>query len=418
MRESRVQFPAGAHGVMDEEFFRLLGYPPGHVPGDRARELARWARAWYRAHGRAWAWYDEVALAFTGDELRLGGRSFRSPRLLEHLRATGATRAMLLAVSAGPECEAEARRLWEAQRPDEYFFLETFGSAVVEQLVADANGRVCEEAARHALVVVPHYSPGYTGWDVAEQPALFDLISTRMTAGGWPGPLEVLPSGMLRPKKSMLAVIGLAPRRAEVSRPLGSVPCERCAFSPCQFRRAAYRHRPMRIDGAPVRPQAVAPRYTLNPRVLAKWAGERLDLCDQPDGTLLATFRFDGTTCSNLGHPLAFAYRVHLDAAVDRRAILDCTCTPLSGDAGYARMCAFLASPTGLMGAIARERPLVGRPLDAVLGWDRPAGPAGCLCDAAGRARTWGIALEVIHYALGRRGARHGLAPAGACAFP
>ncbi len=40
--------------VEPAEYARLLGYPPGRVPEDRAAELADWARDWYAAHGRPW----------------------------------------------------------------------------------------------------------------------------------------------------------------------------------------------------------------------------------------------------------------------------------------------------------------------------------------------------------------------------
>ena len=56
--------------------------------------------------------------------------------------------AVLVAVSAGRECEDEARGLWQEGKPDEYFFMEMYGSAVVEHLVAVANGRLCAWADR------------------------------------------------------------------------------------------------------------------------------------------------------------------------------------------------------------------------------------------------------------------------------
>ena len=40
--------------VEPAEYARLLGYPPGRMPEDRAAELADWAREWYAIHGRPW----------------------------------------------------------------------------------------------------------------------------------------------------------------------------------------------------------------------------------------------------------------------------------------------------------------------------------------------------------------------------
>lgn len=384
-----------AVAVPEAEYMRLLGYPPGHVPGERARELAAWARAWYARHGRPWIHLREVALACAGDTVRLDGQPFTSGSLRDHLRETGATRAVLAVVSAGRTCEEEARRLWEDSRPDEYFFLEIFGSAVVEQLVAAASGRICTAGAHDGLVAVPHYSPGYAGWNVADQPALFHLLTLGRT-DALPEPVEVLSSGMLRPKKSLLAVFGLAPSGSVAAH---ASPCTRCPLTPCAYRRAPYNRLPVRIDGAPPPPAPTAPRYSVNTRALRKWAHERLRLQPGPDGGCTATFRFEGTTCSNMGHPLAFEYRVALDGDADR-TILEAACSPATGDVGHTRMCAWIADPGGTARAIAAERPLVGRPLAAVLDWQRPSAPSGCFCEERGRAHKWGLALETIHYAL------------------
>ena len=53
-----------------------------------------------------------------------------------------------------------------------------------------------------------------------------------------------------------------------------------------------------------------------------------------------------------------------------------------------------------LIDAIAGEKPLAGRPLDDVLGWDRPAIGPGCYCEPSARQHKWGLVLETIHYAL------------------
>jgi hypothetical protein len=307
---------------------------------------------------------------------------------------------VLVAVSAGPECEEHARELWNEGKPDEYFFLEIYGSAVVEDLVARTSGRLCAAAERDALMAVPHYSPGYAGWDVAEQNRLHALILEGMESN-LPGPLEVLSSGMLRPKKSLLAVFGLAPLTA---RPAAlATPCEGCSFSPCRYRRAPYRHTAASApasDGTSDSSQAGAttPRYTVNPRALRKWATERVSLAPQADGTLEAVFRFDGTTCSH--QPLAFDYRVRLSGAATGSVILSSSCAPAPDDEGHKLTCSYLAGAEDHLHEIAADRPLVGRPLEEVFAWSRESAPAGCHCAPASRAHKWGLALEAIHYAL------------------
>jgi hypothetical protein len=405
--------------VADAEFRRLLGYPPGHVPGLHAQELAARARDWFAVHGRPWTYLRETRLQLTGQRLHLDGVDFHSRQLHGHLLKAGAQRAVLVVVSAGRECEEHARQLWQDAKPDEYYFLETFGSAVVEQLVAATSGRICDLAEHDGLMAVPHYSPGYQGWNVADQNRLFGLVTLGLTRP-FPGPIEVLSSGMLRPKKSMLAVFGLAERGVGAA---GPTPCESCSFAPCRYRRTPYRHAPGHRENisAPVAdPDGITPlargaRYTVNPRALRKWAQERVRIEHRDSGSIEACFRFDGTTCSNLGRPLAFDYLVTLSDPRNGYRILRADCRPASGDEGYTQMCAHLGDAGALMHAIEVEKPLLGRPLNDVLGWIRPAAPSGCHCSADSRAHKWGLALEAIHYTLFHLGA---LATPGPSSLP
>jgi hypothetical protein len=142
--------------------------------------------------------------------------------------------------------------------------------------------------------------------------------------------------------------------------------------------------------------------YSVSEKALAKWSDERTQLVERKDRTIEALFRFEGTTCSNLGYPLRFDYRVVLDSPENDYRILDATCGPSPGDEGYTLMCKYLKDADGLMSAIETEKPLLGKPLDDVFGWDRKFSPTGCYCDTAGRAHKWGLALEVIHFALVR----------------
>jgi hypothetical protein len=221
--------------VQAAEYQRLLGYPRDHALDDRALELSEMARAWYGRRGRPWMYarqVDRVALATDG--VRIGDVVFASRHLHETFAAAGADSAILVAVSAGPEIEAEAQARWREEKPDEYFFFEVYGSAVVEHLVMMAGARLCAAAERDGLAVLPHYSPGYPEWDIAQQGALMDLI-TKL-----PGPLDVMSSGMLRPKKSLLAVFGMTPHTERVRKLTELVPCQRCALPGCQYRRSVY----------------------------------------------------------------------------------------------------------------------------------------------------------------------------------
>jgi hypothetical protein len=227
--------------VAEAEYTRLLGYPPGWTLDGRAAELAGQARAWYARHGRPWVYVRQAdTVDLSASSVRIDGVVFTAARLRTMLQRTDAHQVMLIAVGAGPELEAHAAGLWRDEKPDEYFFLDAYGAAVVEHLIAATGARLCAWAARRDLAVLPHDSPGYAGWNVGEQAKLLELLEATRGGLGWPGGLEALDSGALRPTKSQLAVFGLTRHADRLDGRVGTIPCVGCPLDPCAYRRAPY----------------------------------------------------------------------------------------------------------------------------------------------------------------------------------
>jgi hypothetical protein len=257
---------------------------------------------------------------------------------------------------------------------------------------------LCAWADTNGTAVLPHYSPGYPEWAIDDQAALLELIGrARVRPGGSEGgiPLDVLDSGMLRPKKSLLAVFGVTHHTDRVRSLTELSPCENCSFAPCQYRRAPYRRAVSDVPESGV-------RYSVSLKALKRWSEERLTMTKRSDGAIDAVFRYEGTTCTNMGRPLKFDYLVTIGPRDEGYPIRDQRCEPAAGDEGYTSMCRYLSEPDELMASIARERPLNGQPLDEVMRWARPASPAGCYCEPASREHKWGLVLETIHYTLER----------------
>jgi hypothetical protein len=373
--------------VRAAEYNRLLGYPRDWTLTGRARDLADWARDWYTRNGRPWVYAREAdRLEIVSGSTGIDGTMFTSERLQRPLKEAEAHSVILVAVGAGPELEQEAQRLWREEKPDEYFFLEIFGSAVVEHLTTMTGARLCAWADSQRCAVLPHYSPGYPEWDIIEQPRLLDLIRKTST-NALPGVIDVLESGALRPKKSLLAVFGLTRHTAHLKRLTELVPCENCSFNPCQYRRAPYCRAP-------------APKYAVNVKALRRWANERLSLKLREDSSIDALFRYEGTTCTNEGRLITFDYKVKLGPREEGYPIREQRCGPAAGDTGHVYMCRYSINAAELMSAIDREKPLLGQPLGDVLAWERPSCSAGCYCEPASREHKWGLVLETIHYAL------------------
>ena len=227
--------PSPDMNVPPEEYNRLLGFPRNWVLSGRSHELAGGARAWFARNGRPWVYARQAeSLEIASHSIRIDGIPFTSERLRQTLQKAEAHSVLLVAASAGPEIEREAQKLWREEKPDEYCFLEVLGSAVVERLTAMTGARLCAWAETRAMAALPHDSPGYPGWDVAEQGRLLELLKG---AGNFPGNLEALESGALRPKKSLLAVFGLTRHTEGVRRLSEIAACESCSLAACQYRR-------------------------------------------------------------------------------------------------------------------------------------------------------------------------------------
>jgi hypothetical protein len=239
--------------IQDSEYSRLLGYPRDRSLEGRARELADNAQKWFSEHGRPWICARECSsLESDGKKLWLCGKEISSRRLLEVFSTASAHRVVLLAASAGKECEEHAKKLWDEEKPDEYYFLESYGSAVVEQLVTLASGRICSWADQNQMAALPHFSPGYAGWNIAGQVPLWELFREQFTAG-FPGELDVLESGMLRPKKSQLAIVGLTRDLEKAKHMQSLIPCEQCPYPDCNYRRAPFKRYRARLENSVAR---------------------------------------------------------------------------------------------------------------------------------------------------------------------
>lgn len=412
--------------VQEAEYKRLLGYPQSHVLQGRARELADWARQWYTDNGRPWIYGRQVDDAdVSHGQVRLDGIPFAAAALQKRLTDARADTAVVAIVSAGEACESMARRLWQEEKPDEYFFLEVYGSAVVEHLITAAGACFCAWADQNGLAVLPHASPGYADWEVSDQRRLNELIY-RGASRRLPGAVEVLETGMLRPKKSQQAVFGVTSHLTRVERHAHLVPCASCALRSCQYRRGPYRDPPHQIEDVSklrsqrpgqsdhVPAQAMRPKtnYLVSPKALRKWSQERLSLRHLEDDSVEARFRYEGTTCKSLGHRIEYDYYVKLDSTRHSYRVTDLRCNPAPDDTGHRRMCEYLENPESLKQSIDTEKPLLGRPIDEVFAWERNTHPAGCFCEPESRAHKWRLVFEVIHFALTQTPAARSSRPA------
>ncbi|MDT8903348.1 methionine synthase [Anaeroselena agilis] len=143
----------------------------------------------------------------------------------------GAKEAAVLAVTIGPALEEEVSRLFAAGEYTAGLLLDAAGTAAVEQAADAANHYIADQAARRGLKARNRFSPGYGDWAITDQPAVAALADGNHVA------LAVTPSCMLVPRKSVTALIGLAPATVREDNLCDSRGCASCPQANCIARR-------------------------------------------------------------------------------------------------------------------------------------------------------------------------------------
>jgi hypothetical protein len=227
-----------AFEIDEAEYARLLGYPRRKIPAGSVAERATRSRDWFARNARPWAYARTLSIDAIGEtKVELAdGTSLTSETLAARLREAGATAIEIAAVSAGAEVDERSEALWQAKRPDEAYLLDRFAAAVAEHLAAWTGQHLRENEVAEGLAALPGYSPGYEGWDLEEQVLVAACLTDTLSDEPL-GPFEVLDSGMIRPKNSLLAVFGLSPDRNATASAWRTSRCGWCSLPRCDFRR-------------------------------------------------------------------------------------------------------------------------------------------------------------------------------------
>jgi cobalamin-dependent methionine synthase I len=204
--------------VRREEVLRFLGYPAGQRPAPRVEAALADALAAARSLVAARGVYRRFPAVSAPD----AGLSLRRGDLPVAVLVLGL-------VTAGAELERRGAELARLGRTAEALLLDAAGSAAAEEaadrLCALVVGAAPEPGTSERLAC--RFSPGYGDWPLAAQRLLFDLLPCAEVG------VELLPSMMMRPRKSVSFGMWLGPDGRPVP---GLSGCGHCLLERCAFR--------------------------------------------------------------------------------------------------------------------------------------------------------------------------------------
>lgn len=189
--------------ILEAELRATLGYGDA-APGADIQAIIDRIGAQVRERCRPRLGLRIVEGSATGERLVLGDAEFAPGRIIVHRLRKGIRFAVLVA-SVGEAMDDWLHALRGGSDVVEAFVADAWGSVTAEAVVAYGLERLAQLASHEGLRITNSYSPGYCGWDVAEQHKLFALLPPAFCG------VTLCASGLMLPIKSVSAVVGIGP---------------------------------------------------------------------------------------------------------------------------------------------------------------------------------------------------------------
>ena len=214
-----------------EEVLRFQGYKAGvDVPTADVMALFDEALALGRRLMRPRAVVRALPVRRDGDRLTAGDVALTIPRIAERWGAVETLTAGVCTI--GEALEQRVSALWDARELPLAMMLDSVGSGAVESLAEYVNDELCREGVTRGVKVTNRVSPGYGGWDVAEQRLLW-----RLCPGDRVG-VTINDACFMHPTKTITILVG-AGGDARVDDYFNQ--CARCWMRDCAYRRVPAR---------------------------------------------------------------------------------------------------------------------------------------------------------------------------------
>jgi hypothetical protein len=139
----------------------------------------------------------------------------------------GVERVAVFLVTVGDDITRLAGEAWDRGDALTGWAYDALGSWAAEA-AADAMTKHLGLQLKAGEALTLRFSPGYCGMYLEQQRTLFQLVRAADVG------VELLPSFLMKPLKSISGVIGMGPREALKD---GQTPCESCVRAGCPMRR-------------------------------------------------------------------------------------------------------------------------------------------------------------------------------------
>jgi cobalamin-dependent methionine synthase I len=128
--------------------------------------------------------------------------------------------------TAGDEIGRKSRQAMQERDLLRGYIYDVIGSEIVEAAADMMQGELEKSVALSGRKLTNRYSPGYCGWDVAEQNKLFRLIPDNYCG------IRLTPSSLMDPVKSVSGFIGIGEHVKS-----NPYTCKMCEMKDCTYRR-------------------------------------------------------------------------------------------------------------------------------------------------------------------------------------
>ena len=199
-----------------QDLLRAIGYEHG-APASIERTLNLiWDEAFSLIEPAAGC---RILPVETGDGVIFtGGVSFSVKKIIS-TALKGCECVALFTATIGSRLEQRASRYGSDGETLKMYLFDVIATEAVEKVASLMQSRLAGKLAEEGLSITNRYSPGYCGWDTAQQQILFSLLPVNFCG------VSLTASSMMLPVKSVSGVIGIG---ADVSfRDYGCALCDK-----------------------------------------------------------------------------------------------------------------------------------------------------------------------------------------------